>query len=792
MEWYRSGTSSPVVPLSRDRQHFGTGEMRDLSATSAGSSTASVIMSIMLHYPFPIVLLGAITCGLAGTRFFNLVFLFFYVAIDLGIAAEPPLAHLASKSAFGIGLIAAATGTTVLLVVASATIRKWDASCTIAIVLFLFFAVANSIITALRVRDRSIWDAKAEHSTLYTKGGISEEDETDRKQETSSDATKAGMQSGSTDVRESSLKLYMPPPIAIESDNMKLTARSVADKNSSARGVDVNDDEEDFPSMNAANPSLFTVEVPMDAMASVSAVQRSSISRHRGQQEQSVSAFRDHEVPAILTSQKHETLIEIEHSFKSSSRVSSHSVKRQTLQEMEKTDRQSLLSTVKIAYRLGHVIGSGAHGVVHSALIENTAESVAVKQIQFVGADDEAFEKQLKRAKMEVQTLKSLDHPNIVRYVFTDRYQPPGVEHASLLIFMEYVAGGSLQSYVRQFGAMDERTVCILCAQLLLGLEYLHSKKIVHRDIKPANCLVSTHGVVKLSDFGMAYILNEGGPETPSQRATGQDTPTVRGPADFAAAAKLPITPQNNSVRSEASESGEFVPAPGTDSSGSDPVVKLTTPHAKDFELSGTPFYMAPEVIRETECTWRGDIWAFGCTVMELLTGRTPWAHVSDNAFKVLSLVAKTKYDLDLPSTITPLARSFLRKCLSIDPNQRSPATLLLRDPWFLQFDVLQQSFEDSETTAARLATLTPSAQISKPLIGASGSNSSNGNGGSKAPPPSMSSVSHNYPMQMAGSLTVRPEALSTMASSISHLKHQSRSTMMRRSGGNESNLSSQ
>ena len=84
-----------------------------------------------------------------------------------------------------------------------------------------------------------------------------------------------------------------------------------------------------------------------------------------------------------------------------------------------------------------------------------------------------------------------------------------GTERTSefLAIFMEYVPGRSIFNRLREYGAMSEDVVRKNTRQVLEGLEYLHTHRIVHRDIKGANVLVDTQGNVKLADFGASKRL---------------------------------------------------------------------------------------------------------------------------------------------------------------------------------------------------------------------------------------------------------------------------------------------
>eukprot|EP00760_Papus_ankaliazontas_P023037 PhM_4_TR19128/c1_g1_i1/m.24016 len=101
---------------------------------------------------------------------------------------------------------------------------------------------------------------------------------------------------------------------------------------------------------------------------------------------------------------------------------------------------------------------------------------------------------------------------------------------------------------------------------------------------------------------------------------------------------------------------------------------------------TGTPLWMAPEVVRgEYLIGWASDIWALGCTVMEMLTGKPPWHHLGDG-FAVLSRIADEQKPLPLPTETTdlsPLAIRFLRDCLVREPTSRWSAEQLLTHPFF-------------------------------------------------------------------------------------------------------------
>ncbi|KAI9512820.1 kinase-like protein [Russula earlei] len=150
----------------------------------------------------------------------------------------------------------------------------------------------------------------------------------------------------------------------------------------------------------------------------------------------------------------------------------------------------------------GELIGKGNFGRVYMALNFTTGEMIAVKQVEIPRtASDKNDSRQVtvvEALKLESETLKDLDHPNIVQYL--------GFEETPnfLSIFLEYVPGGSVGSCLRKYGRFDENVTKYFTEQILSGLEYLHSKGILHRDLKADNILVEKTGVCKISDFGIS------------------------------------------------------------------------------------------------------------------------------------------------------------------------------------------------------------------------------------------------------------------------------------------------
>ncbi|KAJ9476452.1 Cell division control protein 15 [Pseudozyma hubeiensis] len=145
-------------------------------------------------------------------------------------------------------------------------------------------------------------------------------------------------------------------------------------------------------------------------------------------------------------------------------------------------------------YQLGDCLGRGAFGSVYRGLNYMNGETVAVKQIQ-LGNIPKA---ELGEIMSEIDLLKNLHHPNIVKYKGSEKTRD------YLYIILEYCENGSLHHICKRFGKFPEGLVSVYISQVLQGLIYLHDQGVIHRDIKGANILTTKDGSVKLADFGVA------------------------------------------------------------------------------------------------------------------------------------------------------------------------------------------------------------------------------------------------------------------------------------------------
>ncbi|MCC7087405.1 MAG: protein kinase [Pirellulales bacterium] len=149
-------------------------------------------------------------------------------------------------------------------------------------------------------------------------------------------------------------------------------------------------------------------------------------------------------------------------------------------------------------YKIGKRIGRGGMGAVFEGVNSETGETAAIKVLNPHLADDHAFRE---RFEIEIETLKKLRHPNIVRmYGF-------GEQEGYLYYAMELVKGRSVEEEIQGGKKYTWQEVVRHGIHLLKALRHAHDNGVVHRDIKPANILIAADGEVKLTDFGIARLF---------------------------------------------------------------------------------------------------------------------------------------------------------------------------------------------------------------------------------------------------------------------------------------------
>ena len=311
-------------------------------------------------------------------------------------------------------------------------------------------------------------------------------------------------------------------------------------------------------------------------------------------------------------------------------------------------------NTIVIDFQRGEVLGRGKFGVVYRCMNVANGQFMALKVLPLPRS--KAGERQV---LSEVHALDSLHHKNIVSFhgCKIDR----AAKQVSIL--MEYCPK-SLRNLVEESRALSFRLIAHYARQVLQGLAYLHGRGMVHRDIKGANVLVTDNGVAKLSDFGTAHLVTE------VQREVVADA--------------KPIAASDVAAIADAARAG------GIDK---DDAVNLThTGGAGHLALVGTPLYMSPEVLKGASATEAADIWAFGCMLIELATGRYPWQAEYPNLLSMPApAVLKLIGDTTAPPGLPPAACApcpfydFLARCTELRVDERATAEQLLAHPFLTQ-----------------------------------------------------------------------------------------------------------
>jgi len=150
-------------------------------------------------------------------------------------------------------------------------------------------------------------------------------------------------------------------------------------------------------------------------------------------------------------------------------------------------------------YQLQDPIDRDGMSVVYRALDLRTDHIVAIKVLRDIYSTDAKF---VARFQREAKAMSSLQHPNIVQ--FYDYGQAAG----NYYIVMELVEGTDLRRYLRGRGVLDVDRSVIIAHDVALGLGAAHRRGIVHRSVKPQNILIGRDGSIKLTDFGIAFVVN--------------------------------------------------------------------------------------------------------------------------------------------------------------------------------------------------------------------------------------------------------------------------------------------
>jgi serine/threonine protein kinase len=270
-------------------------------------------------------------------------------------------------------------------------------------------------------------------------------------------------------------------------------------------------------------------------------------------------------------------------------------------------------------------------GEVYRAIDINLKRTVALKVLpEAVATDPE----RLARFQREAEVLAKLNHPNIA--------QIHGLEKkaGTTALVMELVEGPTLADRLAQ-DAIPVEEALLISRQIAEALEAAHEQGIIHRDLKPANIKVRPDGAVKVLDFGLAKLID--------------------------------VSPRDEAI--------------------SQVMTVARSPMTRSGVIVGTVAYMSPEQAKGERVDARADIWALGCVLYEMLTGRAAFEQqtIAETLGRILAhQPAWDALPPDTPSSI----RRLLRRSLEKDPRRRLHAAADVR------IDIEDASETDAVTIA--------------------------------------------------------------------------------------------
>jgi serine/threonine protein kinase/Tol biopolymer transport system component len=258
-------------------------------------------------------------------------------------------------------------------------------------------------------------------------------------------------------------------------------------------------------------------------------------------------------------------------------------------------------------YQLQTLLGAGGMGEVYRARDTRLGRDVAIKILPRIFT---ANPDRLARFEREARMLASLNHPNIGAIYGVEE------EDGILALVLELAEGPTLADRLAK-GPLPVREALSIATQIADALDAAHERGIVHRDLKPANVVLTIDGHMKVLDFGLAKVAtgDQAGPDL-----TQSPTMTIGG--------------------------------------------------TREGIILGTAAYMSPEQARGQAVDKRTDIWAFGCVLYEMLTGRAAFA--GDSVSEILARVLEREPDWTaIPAPLQPRIHELLRRCLEKDPKKR-------------------------------------------------------------------------------------------------------------------------
>src|ERR1051326_8020197 len=259
-------------------------------------------------------------------------------------------------------------------------------------------------------------------------------------------------------------------------------------------------------------------------------------------------------------------------------------------------------------YRVESLLGAGGMGEVYLATDTRLDRNVAIKVMPSHLSSNPALRERFER---EARTISSLSHPHICALFDVGRHD------GSDYLVMEYLEGETLAERLAR-GALPRDQVIRIGSEIASALDRAHKQGVIHRDLKPGNVMLTKSGV-KLLDFGLAKLAISGTPA--------QDSPTSL------ATAQKPLTEQG--------------------------------------AILGTYQYMSPEQLEGRDADPRSDIFALGCVLYEMGTGKRALP-ASSKASLIAAILDRDPQPMsDVAPMTPPSPERLVRACLAKDPEER-------------------------------------------------------------------------------------------------------------------------
>ncbi|KAM9968359.1 hypothetical protein ACTFIW_002797 [Dictyostelium discoideum] len=246
-------------------------------------------------------------------------------------------------------------------------------------------------------------------------------------------------------------------------------------------------------------------------------------------------------------------------------------------------------------------IAKGGYGEVFLAI----TKSNKFFAIKVINQHDAIKKDMVEELMVERNILENYQNQSIVK--FFESFEKNG----QLFIVMEFLHGGDCASLLDSLKTLEEHEAKNIIAQIVNGLEFIHSCGIIHRDLKLDNLIFDKNGIIKIVDFGFSEIGFTGD--------NGEN---------------------NNNKKNK-----------------------------QNKKCLGTPFYMSPEVIKNSGYGKTVDWWALGIIIFEMLSGQPPF--ISKNPEKIFRKINKYRNEIICPTYFSEAATDLIQKLLQVDPLKR-------------------------------------------------------------------------------------------------------------------------